>query len=79
MLEDAHGGGNHPYDIYLIGDDFIFSYAELILPDSGRIRYNRTSPGTGYVDAVMEHTLLRLLSISRRLDGLIRVSTWAGR
>jgi YD repeat-containing protein len=44
------------YDIYLVGDRTNYSYAELILPDGGRIRYNRTSPGTALTDAVMEHT-----------------------
>jgi RHS repeat-associated protein len=44
------------YDIYLVGDDANASYAELILPDGGRVRYDRTSPGYELTNAVMEHT-----------------------
>jgi YD repeat-containing protein len=49
-------GGTHPYDIYLIGDGKRFSYADLILKDGGRIRFERVSPGIGYSDAIFEHT-----------------------
>lgn len=44
------------YDMYMVGDATAYTYAELILQDGGRVRYNRTSSGTGYADAVMEHT-----------------------
>ncbi len=47
-------GATHPYEIFLIGDSTC-TYADLILPDGGRIHYNRTS-GTGCTNAVMEHT-----------------------
>jgi RHS repeat-associated protein len=45
-------GTNHPYGMFLVGDTFPYTYQELILPDGGRIRFNRTSPGTSYEDAV---------------------------
>lgn len=49
-------GATHPYNMFLVGDSLFFTYAELILPDGGRIRFNRISPGNGYNDAIMEHT-----------------------
>jgi RHS repeat-associated protein len=49
-------GTTHSFDIFLVGDTFPYTYAELILPDGGRIRYNRTSSGTGYTDAVYVHS-----------------------
>lgn len=33
-----------------------YEQADLILPDGGRVHYVRTSPGTGYTDAVFEST-----------------------
>jgi RHS repeat-associated protein len=45
-------GTNHIYGMFLVGDVFPYTYQELILPDGGRIRFNRTSPGTSYTDAV---------------------------
>lgn len=48
-------GTNFAYDIFLVGDTNPWTYQELILPDGGRIRFNRISPGTGYSDAVYEH------------------------
>jgi len=49
-------GALHGYDIYVVGDKVAYSYADLVLPDGGRVHYNRTSPGTLHTDAVMEHT-----------------------
>lgn len=49
-------GTTHPYELFLVGDQYAYTYAELILPDGGRLRYNRISPGIDHVDAVMEHT-----------------------
>jgi len=48
-------GATHPYDMFLWS---VNNYQELdlILPDGGRIHYVRISPGTGYTDAVYEHT-----------------------
>jgi RHS repeat-associated protein len=48
-------GATHSYNIYLVGDPNA-TYADLVLPTGGRVRYNRTSPGTGPTGAVMEHT-----------------------
>lgn len=45
-------GTNHVYGMFLVGDMFPYTYQELILPDGGRVRFNRTSPGTSYADAV---------------------------
>ena len=44
------------FDIYLIGDTDPWTYQELILPDGGRIRFNRTSSGGGFTDAVYAHS-----------------------
>ncbi len=51
-------GTTSSYDLFLTGDtsNTVYTYAELILPDGGRIRYERTSSGTGLADAIMEHT-----------------------
>ncbi|HKY26732.1 MAG TPA: RHS repeat-associated core domain-containing protein [Pyrinomonadaceae bacterium] len=51
-------GGSHPYELFLLGDNYesSYDYAELILPDGGRLHYQRISPGSQHVDAVMEHT-----------------------
>jgi RHS repeat-associated protein len=49
-------GATHPFAWFLVGDKTAYTYAELILEHGGRIRYNRISSGTGYTDAVMEHT-----------------------
>lgn len=49
-------GTNHIYDIFTIGDIWPYTYQELILPDGGRVRFQRTSPGTDFDDAVYEHT-----------------------
>ncbi len=41
-------GSTHPFDVFLVGDTSGYTYAELILPNGSRIRYNRTSSGTGF-------------------------------
>jgi RHS repeat-associated protein len=48
-------GATHQYEMFLWS---INNYQEvdLILPDGGRIHYVRISPGTGWTDAVYEHT-----------------------
>nr|WP_307733504.1 DUF4329 domain-containing protein [Duganella violaceicalia] len=48
-------GTNLSYDFYLVGDTYPYTYQDLILPDGGRVHYVRTSPGTGYLNAVYEH------------------------
>jgi YD repeat-containing protein len=48
-------GSTHRYAMFLWSAQQ-YQQADLILPDGGRIHYVRTSSGTGYVDAVFEHT-----------------------
>jgi YD repeat-containing protein len=48
-------GATHPYAIFLWFAN-PYQEADLILPDGKRIHYVRTSPGTGYADAVFDHT-----------------------
>jgi RHS repeat-associated protein len=49
-------GTTHAFEIFLIGDTNPWTYIELVLPDGGRIHYDRISTGTSYTDAVYEHT-----------------------
>ena len=49
-------GGSHSYDLFLVGSTAPYTYIDLILPDGGRIHYDRISPGTGFNGAVYEHT-----------------------
>jgi len=49
-------GATHPYEEFIVGDRNPYTYIDLILPDGGRIHYNRTSSGTGWTDAVYQHT-----------------------
>ncbi|MGH8244957.1 MAG: DUF6531 domain-containing protein, partial [Gammaproteobacteria bacterium] len=49
-------GATHNYEFFLVGDMNPYTYQELILPDGFRIRYNRTSPGTSWPDAVYSAT-----------------------
>jgi RHS repeat-associated protein len=44
------------YQMFLAGDQAAFSYADLVLGDGSRVRFDRISAGTGYTDAIMEHT-----------------------
>jgi RHS repeat-associated protein len=48
-------GSAHLYNMFLWSVNN-YQQADLILPDGGRIHYVRTSPGTGFTDAVYEHT-----------------------
>ena len=48
-------GTTHSGELYLIGDPASFQWAELILADGGRIRFERTSPGTSYLNAMFTH------------------------
>ena len=48
-------GTTHPYDMFLWSVNN-YQEADLILPDGGRIHYMRISSGTGWTDAVYEHT-----------------------
>jgi hypothetical protein len=49
-------GMNHDYQMLLVGDQSTYTYADLVLGDGGRIRFDRTSSGTSNTDAIMEHT-----------------------
>ncbi len=49
-------GWSHPYFVYLASPTFDYQQVDLILPDGGRVHYVRTSPGTGWSDAIFEHT-----------------------
>ena len=44
------------YDLVMFVDNSSYSYADLILPDNGRVHYTRISSGTDYASAVFEHT-----------------------
>jgi len=46
----------HVYDPYLTGSRFPYTYLDWRLPDGWSIRYGRISPGTGYADAIYEHS-----------------------
>jgi RHS repeat-associated protein len=48
-------GTTHPYAMFL-WSEHQYTEADLILPDSRRVHYVRTSPGTSFYDAVFEHT-----------------------
>ncbi len=48
-------GSSHPYAMYLWSAQ-MYQQADLVLPDGGRVHYVRTSSGTGFVNAVFEHT-----------------------
>ncbi|HEY0760945.1 MAG TPA: RHS repeat-associated core domain-containing protein [Pyrinomonadaceae bacterium] len=48
-------GSTLPYEMFLTSTNN-YNEVDLILPDSNRIHYVRISPGTGFTDAVYEHT-----------------------
>jgi len=48
-------GSSHPYELFLWSDNN-YQELDLILPDGGRVYYVRVSSGTGFTDAVYEHT-----------------------
>jgi hypothetical protein len=48
-------GSSLPYDMFIVGDRFPYTYADIVQSDGSRIHYTRTSTGTGYLDAVYEH------------------------
>jgi YD repeat-containing protein len=48
-------GTTHNGEAYLIGDPEQFSWVSLILADGGRIRFERTSVGRSYMNAMFEH------------------------
>lgn len=44
-------GSSHSYDMYLVGSNSPYTFMDLVGPDGSRVHYNRTSPGTGWIDA----------------------------
>ena len=49
-------GTSHSYEMFLVGTTWPYTFVDLILPDGGRVHYDRLSPGTSFSDAVYEHT-----------------------
>lgn len=49
-------GANHPYDICPTGTRFPYTYMDLNLEDGRQVHFPRISKGTGYADAVFQHT-----------------------
>lgn len=47
---------NHPYDTFPVGSRQPYTYIDVITGDGSSIHFNRISQGTGYADAVYEHT-----------------------
>jgi len=47
---------NHPYDISPVGTRNPYTYQVLVLEDGEGLYFNRVSKGTGFVDAVYQHT-----------------------
>jgi len=56
LLRAFGTGTNHPYDTFPVGSRQPYTFMELIFADSSRLHYDRISQGTGYADAVYEHT-----------------------
>lgn len=55
-LSRAFGiGATHPYEMFITGNSNPYTWVDVVLPDGGRVHFDRTSPGTGYADAVFEH------------------------
>jgi RHS repeat-associated protein len=52
-------GQTDGFNIFMVGQVNPYTYQELILPDGSRIRFNRTSNGTSYGNAVYLHTASR--------------------
>jgi RHS repeat-associated protein len=48
-------GSTNQYEIYLVTGGSGYAYIDMILPDGGRVHYTRTSAGTAWYDAVLEH------------------------
>ena len=56
---DVHAFGrcsNHPYDIAPVGTRNPYTEMELVMEDGDFLYFKRISPGTGYADAVFQHT-----------------------
>jgi RHS repeat-associated protein len=49
-------GSSDNYELLLLGNTNPWTFMDMVLPDGGRVHYTRVSSGTGYADAVYEHT-----------------------
>ncbi len=45
---------SHNLDIFLVGDTFPYTYIDLIQANGSKVHFRRTSPGTGFADAVYQ-------------------------
>ena len=49
-------GATHQFDVFLVGTTFPYTYIDLVLSNGSRVHFPRISSGTGFSDAVYEHT-----------------------
>src|SRR6185369_4870740 len=49
-------GMSHSYEMFLVGTTWPYTFVDLILPDGGRVHYDRISAGTSFNDAVAVHS-----------------------
>lgn len=49
-------GSTHPYEMFIVGDTNPWTYVQIVLPDGARIHFPRISAGTGFSNAIYEHT-----------------------
>jgi len=47
---------NHPYDIALVGTRYPYTYQLLVFEDGDFLSFDRVSDGTGFADAIFQHT-----------------------
>jgi YD repeat-containing protein len=52
----THNEIRNVYNLYLYGNRFPFTYVFWVLPDDQEVQYERVSRGTGYANAVYEHS-----------------------
>jgi RHS repeat-associated protein len=45
-------GATDSYDFFMVGNTFPYTFQELIKPDGGRVRFDRISAGTDYINSV---------------------------
>ncbi|HZN06928.1 MAG TPA: RHS repeat-associated core domain-containing protein [Pyrinomonadaceae bacterium] len=49
-------GASHSFEMFIVGTTWPYTFVDLILPDGGRVHYDRVTPGTSFSDAIYEHT-----------------------
>lgn len=49
-------GTSDNYEMFNDGDTNPYTYQDLVLPNGSRLHFLRTSPGTGFLDAIYTHT-----------------------